>query len=174
MILITALPRTGKSTAIKKIVDMLGREKCGGFYTEEIREDGERVGFKIVTLSEKTGILAHVNIQSEYKISRYGVDLDEFEKLCLNELKQAISNDDVKYLIIDEIGPMQLFSEEYKELLYKLLNTSKTVLGTIFYSQHDWLDRFKREPNIKLIEITFENRDVLPLEIVEMVSKEMN
>ena len=92
MILLTALPRTGKSTAIKKIVNMLGRKKCGGFYTEEIREKGERVGFRIVTLSGETGILAHVNIESEYKISRYGVNLNEFENLCLNELKQAIAN----------------------------------------------------------------------------------
>jgi len=38
MILLTAPPRTGKSTAIRKIVNMLGREKCGGFYTEEIRK----------------------------------------------------------------------------------------------------------------------------------------
>ncbi len=45
MILLTALPRTGKSTAIKKIVNMLGKDNCGGFYTEEIREDGERVLF---------------------------------------------------------------------------------------------------------------------------------
>ena len=69
---------------------------------------------------------------------------------------------------------MQLFSEEYKELLYKLLNTSKTVLGTIFYSQHDWLDKFKKENNVNLIEITLENRDILPLQIVEMVSKEVS
>lgn len=171
MILLTALPRTGKSTAIKKIVNMLGRRKCGGFYTEEIKENGERVGFNIVTLSGKTGILAHVNIQSEYKISRYGVNLNEFEKLCLNELKKAMMNDEVKYLIIDEIGPMQLFSEEYRELLYELLNTSKIVLGTIFYSSHDWLDKFKKAPNVNLIEITTENRDTLPLEIVEKVSE---
>ena len=38
MILLTALPRTGKSTAIKKIVNMLGKDNCGGFYTEEIRK----------------------------------------------------------------------------------------------------------------------------------------
>lgn len=34
MILLTALPRTGKSTAIKKIVQMLGVKNCGGFYKE--------------------------------------------------------------------------------------------------------------------------------------------
>ena len=81
LILLTALPRTGKSTAIKKIIQMLGIKNCGGFFTEEIRERDERVGFMIKTLSGKTGLLSHVNIESEYKISRYGVDLATFEKI---------------------------------------------------------------------------------------------
>lgn len=53
MLLLTALPRTGKSTAIKKIVNMLGPNNCGGFYTEEIRENDDRVGFRIKLLMEK-------------------------------------------------------------------------------------------------------------------------
>lgn len=46
---------------------MLGKDNCCGFYTEKTSEDGERVGFRICTLSEKTGILSHVNIESDYK-----------------------------------------------------------------------------------------------------------
>ena len=87
MILLTALPRTGKSTAIHKIIQMLGIKNCGGFYTEEIRENDKRVGFRIKTLSGKTGILSHVNIESKYRISRYGVDLATFEDICLEELR---------------------------------------------------------------------------------------
>ena len=97
--------------------------------------------------------------------------MNEFENLCLNELKQAIANEKIEYIIIDEIGPMQLFSTEYKKLLYQLLNSPKPILGTIFYSSHEWLDVFKKEPNVKLVEITLENRDTLPLDIVEAVSK---
>ena len=171
MILLTALPRTGKSTAIKKIVNMLGKDNCGGFYTEEIREDGERVGFRICTLSGKTGLLSHVNIDSEYRISRYGVDLEEFERLCISELESAINNDKVKYIIIDEIGPMQLFSERYKELLMQLLDCKKPVIGTIFMNSYEWLDDFKKSDKVNLIEITFDNRDILPLQLVESVSK---
>ena len=107
MILLTARPRTGKSTAIKKIINMLGIDNCGGFYTEEIRENNERVGFRICTLTGKTALLSHINIKSNYSISRYGVDVDTFEKLCINELENAINNDKVKYIVIDEIGPMQ-------------------------------------------------------------------
>lgn len=171
MILLTALPRTGKSTAIKKIVEMLGIKNCGGFYTEEIRENGERVGFKIVTLSGKSGILSHVNFtESKYKISKYGVDLPSFENLCLSELKEAIERKDIKYIIIDEIGPMQLFSEDYKKLLLELLKSDKKIIGTIFMNPYEWLDDFKKQEQVELIEITLENRDTLPLDLVERLT----
>ncbi len=172
MILLTALPRTGKSTAIKKIINMLGFYNCGGFYTEEIRENNERVGFRINTLSGKTAILSHVNIETSYKISRYGVDLDTFEAVCLNELEEAITDEKIKYIIIDEIGPMQLFSDKYKELLIRLLNCNKPIIGTIFMNSYEWLDEFKKNENVNLIEITFENRDYLPLQLVKMVTKD--
>ena len=171
MILLTALPRTGKSTAIKKIVNMLGVDNCGGFYTEEIRENAERVGFRIKTLSGRTAILSHVNIQSDYKISRYGVDLKAFEDICLNELINAVNDPTIKYIIIDEIGPMQLFSTKYKEILIELLNCNKPIVGTIFMNPYEWLDDFKKNTNVKLVEITLDNRDILPLEIVEEISK---
>lgn len=171
MILLTALPRTGKSTAIKKVVKMLGKDNCGGFYTEEIREDGERVGFRICTLSGKIGILSHVNIESNYRISRYGVDLETFETLCVSELESAIKDNNIKYIVIDEIGPMQLFSKKYKELLIKLLNCDKPIIGTIFMNSYEWLDDFKQQENVNLIEITFDNRDSLPLQLVELISK---
>ena len=169
MILLTAAPRTGKSTAIKKIVELLGINNCGGFYTEEIRENGERVGFRIKTLSGKTGLLSHINIDSKYRISRYGVDVDAFEKICVSELKKVINDDKTKYIIIDEIGPMELFSHEYKDLLIKLLSINKPVIGTIYKDSYEWLDDFKMKDGIKLIEVTLDNRNFIPHQIVEMI-----
>ena len=169
MILLTALPHTGKSTAIKKIIELLGISNCGGFYTEEIRENDERVGFMIKTLSNKEGVLAHTNLQSEYKISRYGVDVTKFEELCLGEINRAINDDNIKYIIIDEIGPMELFSNRYKELLMELLNSKKPVIGTIYMNSYEWLDDFKKKEGINLIELTLDNRDQVPHKIVDMV-----
>ena len=171
MILLTALPRTGKSTAINKIIHMLGIKNCSGFYTEEIKENDERVGFKIKTLSGKECLFSHINIDSPYRISRYGVDVSLFENICLEELKRAIT-DNKKYIIIDEIGPMQLFSEEYKALLLDLLKSNKQVIGTIYMNQYDWLDDFKKKDGIELIEITLDNRDEIPLQIVDKVTKD--
>ena len=170
MILLTGPTRTGKSTAIKKIVGMLGIKNCGGFCTEEIRENDERVGFRIKTLSGKTGILAHININSEKRISEYGVDMRFFKEFCISELQEAIDNDDVKYIIIDEVGPMQVLSMEYRELLIKLLKSEKIVIGTIFLNPSEWLDDFKKMDGLELVNVSLENRNEIPLQMVERLA----
>lgn len=172
MYVLTAPPKTGKSTAIKKIINMLGTKNCCGFYTKEMIEDGQRVGFKIVTLSGKEGILARVSYDGEYIIGKYGVNLKEFKKLALTELENIINADDNKYVIIDEIGPMQLFSNKYKELLLKIASTDRKIIGTAFYDSYDWLDDFKKLDNVELIEINEMNRNDIPMEVVEKISKD--
>ena len=72
MLLLTAPPRTGKSTAIRKIITCLGRENCAGFWTEQITENGERVGFEINLCSGEKAVLVHVNSNSSVRVSRYG------------------------------------------------------------------------------------------------------
>ena len=38
-------------------------------------------------------------------------------------------------------------------------------------NSYEWLDDFKKQENVNLIEITFDNRDSLPLQLVELLSK---
>ena len=58
----------GKTTLIHKTCDAL--QKCGiplhGFYTEEIRTGGRRIGFDVVTLDGKRGPLARVRLVYMY------------------------------------------------------------------------------------------------------------
>jgi len=46
--LLTGKPGTGKTSLIKQAVAGM-RGKAGGFYTEEIRSEGVRQGFRLVT-----------------------------------------------------------------------------------------------------------------------------
>jgi len=52
----------GKTTLCKNVCEKLEdlRFECQGFYTEEIREDGQRVGFDVVTMDGKRGPLARI------------------------------------------------------------------------------------------------------------------
>jgi nucleoside-triphosphatase len=170
MYLLTAKPRTGKSTAIKRLIDKLGNNKCIGFFTDEIKENGIRVGFQINTLSGKQGNLAMVGFDSEIRIGRYGVNITSFEELCLPELNKIVTEGlDFDYVIIDEIGPIQMHSESFKEMLIQLLNSGKTIIGTIFYESYPWIDEFKLKDGVNLIELTYENRENIIDELLELI-----
>jgi len=72
--LLTGRPGTGKTSLIKEAASAAGG-KAGGFYTEEIRSGGSRQGFRLITLDGDEAVLAHINIPSPHRVSRYGVDV---------------------------------------------------------------------------------------------------
>lgn len=171
IILLTAPPRTGKSTLIKKIIQTLGEKNLCGFFTEEIHRDGERVGFKIKELNGDEFVFSHVDIVSDYKISRYNVDLEKFENFIDNVFSK-IDND--KILIIDEIGPMQCLSSIFKKKITELFNRPTVVLGTVFYQNFEWIDDIKKSDKVELIELNLENRDCIASEIVDKLKEISN
>lgn len=62
-IILTGMPGCGKTTMIKRIVEDLKKQKVSniiGFYTEEIRDHEERIGFDIHLMNGKVGKLARV------------------------------------------------------------------------------------------------------------------
>ncbi|NIT02688.1 MAG: NTPase, partial [Candidatus Latescibacteria bacterium] len=77
---ITGPPRSGKTTLVMRLLEKLPEVKAAGFYTEEIRERGERKGFKLISLSGASGVLSHVDIKSSRRVGKYKVDVEGFEK----------------------------------------------------------------------------------------------
>ena len=51
-IFLTGSPGVGKTTIVKKVAQAVG-EPISGFYSEEFRENGQRVGFHIVDAQTK-------------------------------------------------------------------------------------------------------------------------
>jgi nucleoside-triphosphatase len=167
-ILLMGRPRVGKTTIIKEVVKRLpGR--VGGFYTEEIEERGQRRGFRIVTLDGQEGILAHVDVRSRYRVSKYGVDLASLERVGVTAMRHAISTSDC--VIIDEIGKMELFSAAFKEAVLAAIESDKLVLGTIMLRSHPWADVIKVHPQVTLIKITRANRDTAVQLVLDCLSK---
>ena len=68
-IFLTGAPSSGKTTVIKKIIEKLDHP-ANGFYTEEERVDGKRVGFLMKTLDGRKGYLAHQDIKSNFHIKK--------------------------------------------------------------------------------------------------------
>ena len=153
--LLTGKPGTGKTSLIKQaIAGMKG--KAGGFYTEEIRSQGVRQGFRLVTLDGDAAILAHVGIRSQCRVSKYGVDIDSLDRVGVSALYQAAQHCDL--VVVDEIGKMELFSASFREAVLQIIDSGKKVLGTIMLGPNPWADAIKLKPQVNLVEVTTANR----------------
>ena len=151
-ILLTGPPGIGKTTIIKKVIDTLqkkGFSVCG-FYTEEIRENNKRAGFKIIGLDGSCGTLAHINFKSNYRVGRYFVKLSALEE-CIAQIPGS------GILIIDEIGKMELFSEKFKNFVDRILNEEGIVIATI---GEKFVHKFGK--NSEVLEVTPNNRNLMP------------
>ena len=152
--LLTGRPGTGKTSLIKQaIAGMKG--KAGGFYTEEIREQGVRKGFRLVTLDGQEAILAHIDIHSPYRVSRYGVDTDSLDRVGVSALNRAAEECDL--VVIDEIGKMELFSANFRRTVSEMISSRKKIIGTIMLNPNPWADAIKNQPQVDLITVTRAN-----------------
>ena len=161
--LLTGRPGTGKTSLIKQVVAAAG-DKAGGFYTEEIRSGGSRQGFKVITLDGAEAVLAHINIRSPHRVSKYGVDVAGLERVGLAALERAAR--DRPLVIIDEIGKMELFSQSFRKAVLSLLERRKPLLATIMSSSHPWADAVKQRHGVKLVEVTRANHQPVLAEVL--------
>ena len=126
--------------------------KAGGFYTEEIRTRGVRQGFRLVTLDGENTVLAHINIRSQFRVGKYGVDIESLERTGVPSLHRAVRQCDL--VVVDEIGRMELFSDSFREAISEVINSGKKVLGTIMLNHHPKADAIKHHPGVHLITVT--------------------
>jgi len=165
-ILITGLPGCGKTTLIKELIK--GREgKFAGFLTEEIRESGARIGFEIKFTSGKSGLLARKNLDSKYRVGGYGVDLEQFDRLLDQEKMNILKS---RYVIIDEIGRMELFSEKFKSLINHVLSSECLLIGTVTYKSHPFADIIKKRDDVRLIKLERKNFAKIRSQLEEAVN----
>ncbi|XP_078255281.1 cancer-related nucleoside-triphosphatase [Rhinoraja longicauda] len=184
-IFLTGPPGIGKTTLIHKIIDVLKSSgvPIDGFYTEEVRKNGRRIGFDVVTVSGKRGTLSRTRNDAdavnsgrcEYRVGSYVVDLPSFECLALPLLTELNGKEDKekKVCVIDEIGKMELFSEPFIQAVRQILDgTDATILGTIPIPKGKPLglvEDIRSRRDVKIFNISKNNRDSIIQEIIATV-----
>ncbi|MBO3769474.1 MAG: NTPase [Thermoproteota archaeon] len=172
-ILITGRPGIGKTTLVSKIFNILESRNVsvGGMITYEVREGGVRTGFLIEDLKTGLkGLMASINYTSGPRVGKYGVNLAEIERVGVKAIENALSSDEV--VIIDEIGPMELYSNSFKTAVSRVFSSPKKTIATIHYkaSQDSFCKSILSKAGVKTYVVTFENRDSLP----KIILKELN
>jgi len=165
-ILLTGVPGVGKTTLIQRVLDKM-EVKPGGFYTEEIREKGKRVGFGIATFDGRRGILAHVNHKGPHRVGKYGVNIRDLEEIAAASVRSAVERDEL--VVLDELGRMELYSTLFQQVVVEALDSEKPVLGTMQIRHNRFLDSIRARGDVRLIQVTSANRDAL----VESVTRDV-
>ena len=153
---------------IKKLLEELKYLHPAGFYTEEIREEGQRKGFELISLNGKRGLLSHKDIKSAYRVGAYKVDIESFESFLDSVPFFDPSN---CLIIIDEIGKMECLSDPFKKLLKKIFDSAKLVIATIPLKSGGFIESIKKRRDVKLFELKESNRNDLPPEILREVKR---
>ena len=156
-ILLVGPPGVGKTTVVMRLAAQLQGRAVGGFYTQEIRQAGGRLGFQAATFAGETVVMAHVDFRGRHRVGRYGVDVASFEQLVLPEL--ACEHE---IMVIDEIGKMECFSSRFVEAVESLLDGPKPVVATVAIHGGRFIAQVKARPDAEVWQVTRQDRDELP------------
>ena len=167
---LTGPPGCGKTTAILRIVNELKKRgvRVEGMYTQELREGGRRIGFIIKRITGGKGTLAHVRFREGPRLGRYVVNLRDLEAIGVSALMDGLKEAEV--IVVDEVGPMELFSQRFREAVEQLISSDKNAIITVHYRSRDPLViKVKKTAGKNLIILNRENRDQIPAIIVKNV-----
>jgi nucleoside-triphosphatase len=162
--LLTGAPGVGKTTVLIKTADALRAQgvSVGGMVSREAREGNVRVGFEITDLtSNKRGWLARVNQKSGPQVGKYRVNLQDLESIGAKAIVEAVEKCAV--VAVDEIGPMELFSQRFKQAVKQALDSGKLVLAVVHAKAKDPLiNEARQREDAEIFTVTLANRDDLP------------
>jgi nucleoside-triphosphatase len=172
---ITGLPGAGKTHALLKVIEMLEADdlKVGGMITEPIIDDNKRIGFYVIDWqTKKKAVLADVEIHSKFMVGKFGVDLNALENVGVASLTGACEQADV--VVIDEVGKMEVESEKFVAAVKAALDVDKPIILTLHKkSRNPLLQDIRRRDDIRILEVTPINRNLLPYKIMKLMKGEL-
>jgi len=170
--LVTGSPGVGKSTAVSKIVLRLKSAGVivGGCTTSERKSGGVRIGFEVRDLTTgRVGQLASVASKFGPRVGRYRVNLTDVARVGASGLEAAAASSEI--IVIDEVGPMELVSPEFRRGVQRCIESGKPILAVVHERLEDDLLNELRTKATATLNLSVENRNEVTEELAEALLK---
>jgi nucleoside-triphosphatase len=171
---ITGLPNAGKTSSLEKVIEMLEAQgkRVGGMLTTPLMERGRKAGFYVLNWATKEKrVFASKDIHSKVTVGKYGVDLQALDDVGVKAIKDATAEADV--IVIDEVGKMEVESDSFIQAVKDALDADKPLILTLHKkSRNPLLQDIRRRDDVRILEFTPVNRNLLPYKIVKLMKGE--
>ena len=174
---ITGAPSAGKTYALNRVLDELRKFddelKIGGMINEPIMVENRKVGFTVENiLTGEKECFAHKELESNKIIDSMPVDFDVLERVGVEAIKTAW--DDCDIIVIDEVGKIEVECPAFVNIVKDVIESEKPLLVTLHKkSRNPLLQDIRRKDDIRILEVTKTNRNLLPFKIVRLLNGEL-
>lgn len=176
---ITGLPNVGKTATLAAICRKLERDDfiIGGMITRAYRPPpGDvRVGFYVEDwqTGEKEVFASkefNTREKTETDDGTYFINIDPLERIGVKAIRDAIADEDVDIIIIDEVGKMEMHSEQFNKAVKEALDCPKPIIMTLHKkSRNPLLQDLRRRDDVRILEVTPVNKNLLPYKIEKLL-----
>jgi nucleoside-triphosphatase len=172
VILLTGTPGVGKTTTVNRLCSYYSAKGMSiqGISTREVREDGQRIGFKITDLATgREGWLARKDTLVGPRIGLYRVVTEDLENIGVRALERAIEGP-AELVVVDEIGPMEMTSSSFRNGIFKVLTEERPTVVTVkLGSRYPEVEQIR--PRSIQLEITKDNREEIYQKLIGQVDE---
>ncbi len=176
LLFVTGDPGIGKSSVLLKVIQSLKAEgySVGGMLSREVRSEGKRVGFEVLNVNDcRKGWLARTDQDFGPRLGRYYVNLKDLENVGVKAITDAVEELDV--VLVDEVGPMELYSESFRKSIDLVLKCRKLVVGSIHWKiKNDLLREIRLRKDCEIFRVTVENRRSIHRNIIQKALEYLN